>query len=245
MPSLFLLVNLHPVRSGVHPSGVRVAHHDDVAGAQVASAVLRMPERRGELRDVHLGLGLAILQHRAILHLPGRHGGELLQAITPLLHELLARQLGGQVEAQADARQRRQHVRQQPVAIGMALDLLEQQGRVLHIPLVEIRQPADLQIGVGALDAGQLTQLLDPVDPFAQVLHWHSALLRPTSAILPYESDSSGGRSCQATEWADPQEWPGVVKLLIQSHLVSFRLISSHFPSPEPSTSPGFQPSLE
>ena len=71
----------------------------------------------------------------------------------------------------------REDVRDEPVVLRVALDLVEEEGGVLHVPLVEVGEPADLEVGVGALDAGQLAHLLDARDPLTQVLHWHVALL--------------------------------------------------------------------
>ena len=188
-----LVVHLHAVRAGVHPAGVRVAHDNDVAGAEEVAAVLGVPEGGRELRDVHLGVDLAVVKHGTVLDLPRGDGCELLEAVAPRLDELLAREVGGEVEAEADARERREDVRDEPVVLRVALDLVEEEGGVLHVPLVEVGEPADLEVGVGALDAGQLAHLLDARDPLTQVLHWHVALL---VQLRLYPNDEQGWTGC-------------------------------------------------
>ena len=99
---------------------------------------------------------------------PGQHSSASTSS------KVARRAVRWQVEGQGDAAERGQHVREHPEARGVALDSVEQQGGVGHVPLVQVGNAADLRGRIGAVDTGELAQRVDALDPFAQVVHWHA-----------------------------------------------------------------------
>ena len=58
----------HSVGAGVHPIRIEVPRHDRAAGANVASAVQFVPERRWKSQHIDFSALLDILEHRSALH---------------------------------------------------------------------------------------------------------------------------------------------------------------------------------
>src|SRR5918912_276814 len=89
----------------------------------------------------------------------------------------------------------------------VALDAVEQQGGVGHVPLVQAGDAADVGRRVGAVDTGELAHGVDALDPFAQVGYWH-AYLAPVSVAGAWSAGSVVTRLHGTTRPLDCRERP-------------------------------------
>ncbi len=161
------------VGADIDPSGVRIAHHDQVFRADIAAAVELVDERRGELGEVDLLVTQDVLEHRAARKHARRDHAEVA------LH---ARLVGfDDVDASLGDRHAEHHG--QPLegvrragedaeAALEALDLVEQQGR-LHAGIAggdHLGKRAQFELGIRPLDELDLAHALEAGDQIAQVL---------------------------------------------------------------------------
>ena len=65
--------------------------------------------------------------------------------------------------------------------------MVEQQGGVAHVPLVQVDEAAQLVLGTRAVDARQLANLVHASHPLAQVPHGHGALQSADRPIIEAE----------------------------------------------------------
>ena len=172
-PGGIAVVHHDAVRRGIDPSGIRVAHDDHVVGADIATAVMLMDEGRRELQQINIVVAVYIFEDRAVGDLDRRNQLEFL------LH------LGAQAQNQIHLVFRigqAQHDREAaigvggageyPETLGIAGDIVEQhRRRAAGIARRDgFRDRADLEFPVGALDALQLSHLLEMFEQLAKPL---------------------------------------------------------------------------
>src|SRR5439155_21841757 len=81
-----------------------------------------------------------------------------------------------QPEADRDAGQGGEDVGSDSVAGLVARNVVEKQGRIPHVPLIEVGDTADLQVGIGTVDPREVTDLVDAREPIPQVMDGHRFL---------------------------------------------------------------------
>src|SRR5262245_2176154 len=82
----FLVVNHHPVGAKINPVAVTLAHDRHRTGADIAPAVIVVPQRSGKLEQVYSLSFIDVLKDRAILD---RHRWKLIELIAPAAHFVL------------------------------------------------------------------------------------------------------------------------------------------------------------
>src|SRR5262249_38882629 len=80
--------DLHAVGAVVDPAGIRILHDDHAAGTDVGPAVVLLPLRRRNPREVDLLAGGDVLEHGTGLDDGGRNRSALAQVAAPVLHEV-------------------------------------------------------------------------------------------------------------------------------------------------------------
>jgi hypothetical protein len=138
--------HLHAVGAQVRLAGFRIAQHQEDHGADVAAAVEREELRHREHVEVDLVAADDVLQHRAVLDFLGldqAFGGDGLLHPGPrrFAHRQVVRQAEHDRQALGGGEGAGEHGR------GIALDVLEQQGRALLF-LGQLRDVGDFQIPV-------------------------------------------------------------------------------------------------
>ncbi len=128
----------HPIGADVEHPGIGITGDHHIGRAEVAAAIAAVPQRRGELGDVDRIPLLLVLQDRASLDEHGRLRLQVLEARPPRLDEVARPAVEREFQAQGDAPERGEHVGQQAIAGPVAAEPVEQQGRVSHLPLIEV-----------------------------------------------------------------------------------------------------------
>ena len=142
---LVLVVDHHPVAAEVDPAVVLVAGDVEAAGADVATAVVLVPLRRRENGHVDVRAALHVLEDRAVLHLlRGDRDDAGAHALLPGLHQVLGRGLRVEAKREGEAREPAQGVGEDPEALLVTGDLVEEEGRRAVDPAGELGRHADL-----------------------------------------------------------------------------------------------------
>ena len=169
-------MDLDAVRPTVHPAGVRVAHDHDVSRPEETAAVSRVPHRGGKACQIDAVPVHAIGEHRAALDRDRWPGLKVLQLSLPGLDEFPWSVFERQPEADRDAGQGGEDVGSDSVAGLVARNVVEKQGRIPHVPLIEVGDTADLQVGIGTVDPREVADLVDAREPIPQIMHGHRFL---------------------------------------------------------------------
>ena len=166
----FLVVHLRAVRAGIQPVLLGVAGDAVGAGADVAAAVLLVPDRRGELGDVDLVAHHDVLEHRAALDDLVRDDPRLLEIGLAIgVAELPLGQVIGEAEGHV-APFASEHVEQHAKALRAAGHVLEHHaGAVLGAQDRLGGEPDILLPGCAAHDL-HLAKPPRQREPFAQVV---------------------------------------------------------------------------
>ena len=154
------VVHHRAVGAEVDPAGVRVGVDVDAAGADVAPAVVRVPERDRKARDIHVVAFKVVFKYRPVVDI---FHGEVLRAPGDLLHDAGDGAQHGEVvalcvnaERRAEGRRVEHRAAQDAIARGIALEAAEEQRRALPLA-VELRECADLGVERRAVDGFELT----------------------------------------------------------------------------------------
>ncbi len=164
------VVYLRPVGAGVEPVLVRVAGDRIGAGADIAAAVLLVPDRGGEFEDVDVVARHDVLEHRAVRHDLVGHQLHVLEiglaiGLAQLPFAQVVRKAEGHVAARAG-----EDVEQQPKALGAARDVVEHHAGAVLGTQDRLRGEADVLLPGRALDVADLAQALGMIEPPAQVV---------------------------------------------------------------------------
>src|SRR5262249_4904436 len=154
----------------IDPAGVRVAHDDHVAGADVIAAVMLMPARHRDFEDVDVSAGADAVHDRTVLHGDGRNRARVLHMTSPVLDELIWPRVGIEPERDIDPAHRGQNVGQDPMAARKSGNVVEQHGLVADAALINIDDAADFALALGAFDVLNLFGRAHLRDPGAQIL---------------------------------------------------------------------------
>ncbi len=168
-PDALAVVDHHAVGAAVDPAGVGVAGDDEAAGADVAPAVVRVPQGRRELRHVDRVALDRVLEHRPV-------GDDLMRDRLQVLgvRVIAARQLGlgemlRETQRQVFARAG-EPVDQQAEAGRTAFDVVEQHRRRALVVAHHLDHLAHVGMPVGTLHDLQIAHGLHRGEPVAQVV---------------------------------------------------------------------------
>src|SRR5262249_23979800 len=123
----WIVVHLHPVGAVVDPARIGILHDHHAAGADVRSAVVLVPFGRGYLREVDVLAGRDVLEYRTGFDRDGRNPFRTVQVCAPVVDEIHLRGVGGHAERERDLLDPHHDVRGDPVAAGIAGDVVEEQ----------------------------------------------------------------------------------------------------------------------
>ena len=158
------------VGAGIQPALVRIARDAVGAGADVAPAILFMPDRGGKFRHVDGVAGEHVLQHRpglddfvrndrVVLH----EGFAIGVAQLPLAHA--GREAEGHGAAAAG-----EHVQQQAETLGAAWHIVEHHAGAVFLAQDRLGGQADILLPARALHVAHFAKLLGQFQPFAQIV---------------------------------------------------------------------------
>ena len=137
---------------------LRQPRHVGDGGSDVPAAVLLVPLRCRELPKID-GVALEdVLEHRPIAHLAHRHGFDAVQPVFPGIDHLEGADPGVHPERKGEAAARPEGIDEDPVALRVAGNGVEQDRRRLFGMMQHLRDPADVFLPRCPLDAAQLTQ---------------------------------------------------------------------------------------
>ncbi len=168
-----VLLDHHSIGADVNPPRVGVTRHHRDAGADVASAVVFVPKRGREAREVNVAASDDVLEDRPPLEhlrLEARRGGfPLARFAAKRLDEPDC--VEPWVEAEGDRHPARvaEGTGQHPVPAWIADDVIEQESRRGLPAVIDLRDRADLAVPVGTGDVLQLPQALDSRNPTAEL----------------------------------------------------------------------------
>ena len=163
-------VDLDAVDRSVDPAGIGIAHDDKRTRANERAAVMAVPDRRRQQRQVH------VRASRGIFHESRRRDGNrrLCAQVLALFHpglECVERpQRRIEPQGQRGALHIGRRIGEYAKAAPMALDIVEQEGGTFRQAGCDFRDAADFELRVGAYDAPQHAELVDECNEFAQVL---------------------------------------------------------------------------
>ena len=170
-PQQVAVVKLHPVGAGIDVVAVGVGVHQAVGGAEVAPPVVLVEARRGELEQVHVGAREDVLHHRRRIHFLRRQRLGRLHLARRQPQQLQLGQVGGEPQRHRHALVGGIGQAQQPVALGIVLDVVEDQHRRLRDQLGRrLDDGADLPVPVGAVHVAPLADFLGLLDEAPQVV---------------------------------------------------------------------------
>ena len=165
-----LVLHHGAIGGAVDPVLLRVAHDDEIVGADEAAAVLLVQERHREFEQVDLVVAVDILEHRALADGLRRDRAVGLHAVAIGAHHVERAGRHRQAERDREALRRVGRAGDEPHALGIAGHVLEQQRRRLRPRVVhDLAERAHFELPVGALDAQDLARLLRALDELAQV----------------------------------------------------------------------------
>ena len=164
------IVRLDPVGAVVDPAGVRVLHDDHAAGPDVVAAVVLVPPGRRDLQEIDVAPLADVLEHRAGWHGVRRDRLRLLHVSTPEADEIHLGGLGGHPERQVDAPDRGQDIGEDAIAARISGNVVEEDSGIAHSPLIEVDDPADLPLALGAHHELHLAGGLHLGEPGSQIL---------------------------------------------------------------------------
>ena len=162
-------MRLHAIAAVVDPTGIRILHRDEAAGADIRPAVLLVPHRCRDFLDVDVVPREHVVEERPAVDGLDRLRWRRLEIVAPPLDLL---HLGGfrrQAEGQVDARNRGQDVGDDTVALGKAGHRVEQHRGIAHLAHIDVDDAADLLLRLGAGDDLELARGADAFDPIAQI----------------------------------------------------------------------------
>ena len=163
-------MDLRPVRAGIEPAILGIAGDAVGTGADIAPAVILVPDRRGEFGDVDIVAGQDVLEHRPVLD-------DFVLFDLLVLHEAFAigvRQLPlGQVFGKPErhvAPRAGEHVHQQTEALGAAGYLVEHDAGAVFLAQHRLGSETDILFPACAVYIFDLAQPVGQNQPFAQIL---------------------------------------------------------------------------
>ena len=165
-----LVVHHGAVGAGVEPVLLRVAGDAVGAGADVAAAVLLVPDRRGELGHVDGVAGDDVLEDRAVLDDLVRDRLLLLEIG---LAEGVAQFPFGQMVGKAErhvAADAGEHVEQHAKALRAARHVVEHHAGAVLLAQDRLGGEPDVLLPARALDVADLAEQFGAREPFAQVV---------------------------------------------------------------------------
>src|SRR6266567_7734532 len=128
-----LVVDLYTVRASVDPAGVRVAHDDQAACADVVSAVILMPARRCELAEVDSYALGDVVQDRPAAYRFIWHASIGRAELAPFSDHLELGQTGIEPAADRHSCRRGEDVAEHPPPGCVARYGVEQNGRIARL----------------------------------------------------------------------------------------------------------------
>ena len=164
-----LVLHHHPVGAEIHPAGVGVDRHVVAAGADIVPAVLGVPERRGELAEIHVVALEHVLGDRPAFDLLIGDRGQILElGVVIGLAELDLGEVGREAERHVLA-PAAEEVDQHAVARLVPRDVVEDDAVGFVRVHDELGRLADLLFLAEPLRDGDLAQLLGLGQPLAQI----------------------------------------------------------------------------
>ena len=180
------IVNHHPVGAAIDPSGVRVACDDKTPGADIAPAVVGVPQRCREFGDVNgiafenvfedrTGIDNPVGQRfqRLGVRMIGTRQFELVEIIGETQRQVFARP-GKPVDQDAEPRR-------------TVLDIVEHDRRRALVVAHHLDHLADIGVPVCAGNDFQIAALLDRRKPVAQIV-----ILQGAGRVGPGDADGIG-----------------------------------------------------
>src|SRR5438105_549562 len=114
-----------------------------------------------------------VLEDRAGIHFPGCDRAVSSNSALEFRQRLIYAHLARELEAAKGSGQRFRPVREDPIALRIALDVVEQQGRPLPL-VVQLAARAEFQIQVGAVNSSDLVEIVELGYELAKVRIGHS-----------------------------------------------------------------------
>ena len=169
-PDRVLAVHLRAIGAGVQPVLFRIARDRERARADIAAAVLLVPDGRGEFLHVDVGAHEDVLEHRAI-------GDDLVRddlrpreiGLAIGVRELPLGQMIGEAERHVAASAGK-HVHQDAETFRTPGNFVEHDAGPVLGAQDRFRGKADVLLPGGALDVAHLAQALGMDEPLAQVV---------------------------------------------------------------------------
>ena len=163
-------MHLRAIGAGIEPVLLRIAGDAVGAGADVAAAVLLVPDRRGEFGDVDVVAHHDVLEHRAVLDDLVRDDLRILQIGFAIgVAQLPFGEMVGEAERHVAAHAG-EHVEQQPEALGRARHLVEHHAGAVLGAQDRLRDQPDVLLPGRALEVLHLAEPLGGAEPLAQVV---------------------------------------------------------------------------
>jgi hypothetical protein len=164
------VVHLRPVGAGIEPALLRIARDAVGAGADVAAAVLLVPDRRGKFGHVDVVAQHDVLEHRAVLDdLMDNDGGVLEIGLAVGVAELPLGEVVGKAERHVAAGAG-EHVEQQAKTLRAAWDVLEHHARTVLGAQHRLGGEPDILLPAGAAHGTDLAEPVGQHQPFAQIV---------------------------------------------------------------------------
>jgi hypothetical protein len=165
------VIDLRPIGAEIEPAGIGILGHHAVGGADEARLVELVMARDRKFEHVDRIALQDILQNRPVLDETGRQQFEVLHAPVVALHDVhLAVLLEREAERERNAADRREVSVEGAEALGVARDVVEQDGGRSAAALFRqhVGEGAHLDVPMGAVDLEQLSHSADFVEPSAQ-----------------------------------------------------------------------------
>ncbi len=113
-----------------------------------------MPQWRRKLGNVNLIASLLVVEDGSVFDQLCRDQLEGFEPLAPRLDEVMPSGRHWHIEAETDTLHGGKHIGQNSIARLMSLDVVEEEGWVVHVPLVEIDQAAKLEMGIDTIHSG-------------------------------------------------------------------------------------------
>ncbi len=171
-PDGFLVMHHGAIGAEIQPAFVGIPRDRDAGGADESAAVELMHFRHGELEHIDGAAGHGVLEDRSAFHDARRHGTERGEFFFEPADELQSHAVHRQARHQRQTAIGSLLAEEDAKAFGIAFDLVEEKrrNRARALAVDELRDGADLEVPIGAVDALELSHRLDDLQPFPHVV---------------------------------------------------------------------------
>src|SRR4051812_24103975 len=164
-----LALDLAAIGTDIDYAGIRIARDRGGAGADIAAAIVRVPERRRERAEIDGVSFHHVFEHRAVAHRARRDRLEVAQFLAPGIEQFDAAQFRRKTKRNRSAFLRLQEVGEDAKARRIALDRVEHQRRAVLLG-ADFGEGADLQIPIGVAECLQVVVALQAIDEIPQIV---------------------------------------------------------------------------